>query len=76
MRGELCPFDHGQNPVVLQDVGGVGGIKRSVQLEPEPDHNILPYRGIDHPEFRLVRPTNRPLIRKLSLMVGPNKFLY
>jgi hypothetical protein len=41
MRGELCPFDHGQNPVVLQDVG-VGGVKRTVQVTEADLPDVLP----------------------------------
>ena len=62
MRGELCPFDHGQNPVVLQDVG-VSGLKRTVQVT---DVNLpggLPFSNMAGPpvDFRIVRPS-RPLI--------------
>jgi len=61
MRGELCPYDHGQNPVVLQDVA-VTAMKRPVPID-EPDHSGLPipYRT-DPPDFHLARPSRPPMM--------------
>jgi len=37
MRGELCPFDHGTDPVVLEDVGVLSFSGSSVKGLPPPD---------------------------------------